>query len=208
MLAGASYLDMIHYHVHIDSVSKIVWKTVLAIARRIDNIKLPSTPEEFLSIAKVWSDLQVKRWGTILTGGTFHSLYPTTILLNVSVTLLIISSGALFQPTLVKSLASLFLVMKCFTHLFITKVFPIVPPDIGQYLSILLNRSNPDCDFVSINAILVFQSTSSSIVSSTSIPSNERSEIIESSRIVSSSYCVSLIVYLLLEVVVFTATQM
>ena len=119
------------------------------------------------------------------------------LLLNMSVTLLIISSGALFQPTLVKSLASLFLFMKCFTHLFITKVCPIVPPYIGQYFSMLLNRSNPDCDFVSINAILVFLFTSSSIVSSTSIPSNERSEIIESSRIVSSSYGVSLIVYLL-----------
>jgi hypothetical protein len=27
-LAGASYLDMIHYHVHIDSVALIVWETV------------------------------------------------------------------------------------------------------------------------------------------------------------------------------------
>lgn len=70
VLAGASYLDMIHYHVHIDSVSKIVWKTVQAINVCIDNIKLPSSTEECQSIAKVWADLQIKRWGSILTGGT------------------------------------------------------------------------------------------------------------------------------------------
>ena len=29
ILAGASYLDMIHYHIHIDSGSKILWKTLL-----------------------------------------------------------------------------------------------------------------------------------------------------------------------------------
>ena len=70
ILAGASYLDMIHYHVHIDSVSKILWKTVSAIQDNLNNIKLPSTNEEFLAIAKVWSDIQTKRWGSILTGGT------------------------------------------------------------------------------------------------------------------------------------------
>ena len=33
ILAGASYLDMVHYHVHIDSVNKIVWSTVCAISK-------------------------------------------------------------------------------------------------------------------------------------------------------------------------------
>ena len=31
ILAGASYLDIIHYDIHVDSVQKIVWRTVLAI---------------------------------------------------------------------------------------------------------------------------------------------------------------------------------
>ena len=69
---------------------------------------------------------------------------------------------ALFRPTLVKSLASLLLLMKCLTHLFFTKVLPIVPPDVWQYFSMLLSRSNPDCDSVRINTILEFLSTSSS----------------------------------------------
>ena len=69
-LAGASYLDMIYYHIHIDSVSEILWKTVSAIHENLNNIKLPSANEEFLAIARVWSDIQTKRWGSILTGGT------------------------------------------------------------------------------------------------------------------------------------------
>ena len=38
ILAGASYLDMIHYHVHVDSVNKIFWDTVTAIHDAVDNI--------------------------------------------------------------------------------------------------------------------------------------------------------------------------
>ena len=58
ILAGASYLDMIHYHIHIDSGSKILWKTLSAIDENLNNIELPSTNEDFLAIAKVWSDIQ------------------------------------------------------------------------------------------------------------------------------------------------------
>ena len=38
ILAGASYLDMIHYHVHVDSVQAIVWEVVQIIHRCLDNI--------------------------------------------------------------------------------------------------------------------------------------------------------------------------
>ena len=50
ILAGASYLDIIHYHIHIDSGSKILWKTLSAIHENLNNIVLPSTNEEFLAI--------------------------------------------------------------------------------------------------------------------------------------------------------------
>ena len=53
ILAGASYLDMIHYRVHVDSVSTIVWETVQAIHSNIDNIRLASTEAECLRLAKV-----------------------------------------------------------------------------------------------------------------------------------------------------------
>ena len=50
ILAGASYLDMIHYRVNVDSVASIVWDTVLTIHKRIDNIKLVENEAECLNI--------------------------------------------------------------------------------------------------------------------------------------------------------------
>lgn len=73
ILAGASYLDMIHYRVHVDSVASIVWETVQAIHSKIDNIKLASTTEECLCIAKVWAAIQFIRWGEHLTVGTIYA---------------------------------------------------------------------------------------------------------------------------------------
>ena len=65
ILAGASYLDMIHYRVHIDSVSSIVWDTVKAINSKIDDIKLASTEAECLRTAKVRAAIQLIRWVSI-----------------------------------------------------------------------------------------------------------------------------------------------
>jgi DDE superfamily endonuclease len=73
ILAGASYLDMIHYRVHVDSVSNIVWETVKAIHSNIDNIRLASTEEECLKVAKVWAAIQLVRWGEHLTAGTIYA---------------------------------------------------------------------------------------------------------------------------------------
>lgn len=73
MLAGASYLDMIHYHVHVDSVHSIVWETVCAITKNIDNIKIASTEVDFLDIARDWSTIQKSRWGTYLSVGTVYA---------------------------------------------------------------------------------------------------------------------------------------
>lgn len=73
MLAGASYLDMIHYNVHVDSVHKIVRTTVCAISKRIDNIQIAKNDEEFLTLARDWSEIQKLRWGTYLAVGTLYA---------------------------------------------------------------------------------------------------------------------------------------
>ena len=73
ILAGASYLDMIHYHVHVDSVNKIVWSVVCAIHSEVDNIKIATNEEECVKLARVWSDIQKKRWGEVLTAGTLYA---------------------------------------------------------------------------------------------------------------------------------------
>lgn len=73
ILAGASYLDMIHYRVNVDSVASIVWDTVLAIHKRIDNIKLAESEAECLKIAKGWAAIQLRRWGQHLTAGTIYA---------------------------------------------------------------------------------------------------------------------------------------
>ena len=72
ILAGASYLDMIHYRVHVDSVSSIVWDTVVAIHDRLDNIKLATTDIDCLALAKEWASIQLIRWGQHLTVGTIY----------------------------------------------------------------------------------------------------------------------------------------
>lgn len=73
ILAGASYLDMIHYHVHVDSVQDIVWKTVRSLHRRLDNIKVASNEDEFLAIAREWSAIQLRRWGSYVSVGTIYA---------------------------------------------------------------------------------------------------------------------------------------
>lgn len=73
ILAGASYLDMVHYHVHIDSVNKIVWSTVCAISKRVDNIKVAQNESECLKLAQDWSVIQKQRWGTYLAVGTIYA---------------------------------------------------------------------------------------------------------------------------------------
>ena len=73
ILAGASYLDMIQYHVHVDSVNKIVWSFVCAVHSEVDNIKIAKDEEECIKLARVWSDIQQKRWGEVLTPGTIYA---------------------------------------------------------------------------------------------------------------------------------------
>lgn len=73
ILAGASYLDMIHYRVHIDSVAAIVWDTVSSIHIRVNNIKLAGNEEECLTLAKEWAAIQLVRWGQHLTAGTIYA---------------------------------------------------------------------------------------------------------------------------------------
>lgn len=73
ILAGASYLDMVHYHVHIDSVNKIVWSTVCAISKTVDNIKVARNENDCLKLARDWSVIQKQRWGTYLAAGTIYA---------------------------------------------------------------------------------------------------------------------------------------
>ena len=62
MLAGASYLEMILYHVHVDSVHSIVWETDCAVTKNINNIHVATSEGEFLRLEKEWSDIQRVRW--------------------------------------------------------------------------------------------------------------------------------------------------
>lgn len=73
ILAGASYLDMIHYHVHIDSVNKIFWDTVVAIHNAVDNIKLAVTEMGCKVLVRDWSEIQKQRWGSYLSVGTIYA---------------------------------------------------------------------------------------------------------------------------------------
>ena len=75
ILAGASYLDMIHYRVHVDSVGSIVWDTVLSIHKRIDNVRIANSEQECLRLAKDWAAIQLIRWGHHLTAGTMMQSY-------------------------------------------------------------------------------------------------------------------------------------
>ena len=73
ILAGSSYLDMIHYHVHIDSVNKIFWDTVVAIHNAVDNIKLAVTEMGCKVFVRDWSEIQKQRWGSYLSVGTIYA---------------------------------------------------------------------------------------------------------------------------------------
>jgi hypothetical protein len=70
ILAGASYLDMVHYHVHVDSVSTIVHRTVDALHKRLDNIQLPQTEIECRALAARWEEVQQTNWHHVVTPGT------------------------------------------------------------------------------------------------------------------------------------------
>ena len=70
VLAGASYLDLIHYHVHVDSVQDIAWKVIEVIHQRVDNIQLPQNEEECRVLANGWAMKQLTRWGVLLNSGT------------------------------------------------------------------------------------------------------------------------------------------
>ena len=62
ILAGASYLDMIWYRVHVDHVmSSIVFLTLHAIDDLIDNIKFLFTEAECRAAANDWNDVQIQR---------------------------------------------------------------------------------------------------------------------------------------------------
>ena len=65
ILAGASYLDIIHYHVHVDSVQSIVWEVVQIIHRCIDNIKVAEDELQCKVLANDWNRLQFRRRGHI-----------------------------------------------------------------------------------------------------------------------------------------------
>ena len=73
ILAGASYLDMVHYHVHVDSVNKLVWSAVCAISKKVDNIKVARNEYECLKLTRDWSVIQKQRWGTYLAAGTIYA---------------------------------------------------------------------------------------------------------------------------------------
>lgn len=73
ILAGASYLDMVHYHVHIDSVNKIVWETVQSIHKRIDNIHVAKNESECKDFLTEWSNIQLRRWGAYVAVGTIYA---------------------------------------------------------------------------------------------------------------------------------------
>jgi hypothetical protein len=73
ILAGASYLDMIHYHVHIDSVASIVWETVCSMHKRIDNINVAQNESECRVLANEWAKIQQCRWGSFMTPGTIYA---------------------------------------------------------------------------------------------------------------------------------------
>ena len=73
ILAGASYLDMIHYRVHDDSVGGIGWDIVRSIHRKIDNIRIACNEQECKRLAMDWAAIQLLRWGQHLTAGTYYA---------------------------------------------------------------------------------------------------------------------------------------
>jgi hypothetical protein len=73
ILAGAAYLDMIHYMVHVDSVAGIVWITCKAIVKGLDNIHFTTDEEECFQISKQWAVKQKKRWNELLNVSTLYA---------------------------------------------------------------------------------------------------------------------------------------
>jgi hypothetical protein len=73
ILAGASYLDMAHYQVQVDSVSKIVWGTVQALHKHLNNVHVANSAAEIDALAKGWAQQQFRRWNAYLTAGTIYA---------------------------------------------------------------------------------------------------------------------------------------
>jgi hypothetical protein len=67
ILAGAAYLDMIHYQIHVGSVNDTVWDTVCELHEKINDIKQPESKDECKKLAFQWCAVQKKRWGKFLT---------------------------------------------------------------------------------------------------------------------------------------------
>jgi hypothetical protein len=59
ILAGAAYLDMIHYQIHADSVNDMVWDTVCKLHEKINNIKQPESEDECKKLAYQWCAVQM-----------------------------------------------------------------------------------------------------------------------------------------------------
>jgi hypothetical protein len=72
ILAGASYLDMIHYKVHIDSVSALVWTTCVAIHNNLNN-KFYTDEDSLQIINREWNDKQKERWGANMNTCTVYA---------------------------------------------------------------------------------------------------------------------------------------
>ena len=69
ILAGATYLDMIHYRLCFN----YCMETVQVIQSNIYNIRLASTEAECLRLAKAWAAIQLIRWGGHLTAEIIYA---------------------------------------------------------------------------------------------------------------------------------------
>jgi nuclease HARBI1 len=69
ILAGASYLDMIWYQVHVDQVRHYIRPVLEAIHAVINNINLPYTLESFNQLASNWASVQDRKHGFNPTPG-------------------------------------------------------------------------------------------------------------------------------------------
>lgn len=74
VFSGAAYLDMIWYGVNVDHVQELVLDTATKLDATLDNIRLPSTENEWEILASNWAKVQVDKrcWnlmpGTVLAG--------------------------------------------------------------------------------------------------------------------------------------------
>ncbi len=68
-LAGARYLDMIHWRVSVENIGNLVWEVITAINISLTNIKLPSCENDWVKLANGYSSVQKNRWGHIVTPG-------------------------------------------------------------------------------------------------------------------------------------------